>query len=137
MAPQGFSARNRVRVEPEDGPAVERLARYIMRPPISLERIGWSGDGEVFYRPKGGHDGCARPPGDPAEAFDPAEFLARDNARSGAPPAPRQVVRGVLERLAGQAPATGRGHRGLPPIQWTARRVRARLGARKGSRTPC
>ena len=47
---------NRVRVEPEDGCAVERLARYIMRPPISLERIRWSGDVEVLYRPKGGHD---------------------------------------------------------------------------------
>jgi len=68
---------NRVRVEPEVGHAVERLARYIMRPPISLERIGWNEDGEVRYRPKGGHDGRARQPGDPAEAFDPAEFLAR------------------------------------------------------------
>ena len=29
----------RVRVEPEDGSAVERLARYIMQPPISLERV--------------------------------------------------------------------------------------------------
>jgi hypothetical protein len=73
----GFSVHNRVRVEPEDQPAVERLARYIMRPPISLERIRWSGEGEVFYQPKGGHDGRARQPGDVAEAFDPAEFLAR------------------------------------------------------------
>ena len=73
----GFSVHNRVRVEPEDQPAVERLARYIMRPPISLERMRWSGDGEVLYQPKGGHDGRARQPGDVAEAFDPAEFLAR------------------------------------------------------------
>jgi len=75
----GFSVHNRVRVEPEDGRAVERLARYIMRPPISLERIEWRGDGEVqvLYRPKGGHDGRSRHPGDPAEAFEPAEFLAR------------------------------------------------------------
>jgi len=73
----GFSVHNRVRVEPEDGRAVERLARYVMRPPISLERIGWSGDGEVLYRPKGGDDGRARQPGDPVETFDPAEFLAR------------------------------------------------------------
>jgi ribosomal protein S27E len=73
----GFSVHNRVRVEPEDGPAVERLARYIMRPPISLERIGWSGDGEVLYQPKGGHDGGPGPHRDPVEAFDPAEFLAR------------------------------------------------------------
>jgi hypothetical protein len=73
----GFSVHNRVRVEPEDGPAVERLARYIMRPPISLERIRWGGVGEVFYQPKGGHDGRARQPDDESEAFDPAEFLAR------------------------------------------------------------
>ena len=56
---------------------MERLARYIMRPPISLERIAWSGNGDVLYLPKGGHDGRCRLPGDAAEAFDPAEFLAR------------------------------------------------------------
>jgi hypothetical protein len=73
----GFSVHNRVRVEPEDGRAVERLARYIMRPQISLERIEWRGDGEVLYRPKGGRDGRSRQPGDQAETFNPAEFLAR------------------------------------------------------------
>ena len=46
----GFSVLNRVRVKPEDGPAGERLARYIMRPPISPDRIRWSGDGEVLYQ---------------------------------------------------------------------------------------
>jgi hypothetical protein len=73
----GFSVHNRVRVEPEDQPAVERLARYIMRPPISLERMQWGGDGKVLYRPKGGHDGRNRQLGNVAEAFDPAEFLVR------------------------------------------------------------
>ena len=73
----GFSVHNRVRVEPEDQPAVERLARYIMRPPISLERMQWSGDGELFYQPKGGHDGRARALGDGTDAFDPGELLAR------------------------------------------------------------
>ncbi len=73
----GFSVHNRVRVEPEDPSAVERLAQYIMRPPISLERIRWSGNGEVLYQSKGGHDGRARRPGDVAETFDPVEFLAR------------------------------------------------------------
>jgi hypothetical protein len=34
----GISVHNRVRVEPEDQLGVERLARSIMRPPISLER---------------------------------------------------------------------------------------------------
>ena len=60
----GFSVHNRVRVEPEDGPAVGRLARYIMRPPISLERIVWSGNGDVLYLPRGGHDGRARQSGE-------------------------------------------------------------------------
>jgi hypothetical protein len=31
----GFSVHNQVRVEPEDQPAMERLARYVMRLPIS------------------------------------------------------------------------------------------------------
>jgi hypothetical protein len=35
----GFSVHNRVRVEPEGQSVVERRARYIMRPPISLERM--------------------------------------------------------------------------------------------------
>ncbi len=73
----GFSVHNRVRVEPEDQSAVERLARYIMRPPISLERMRWEVGGEVRYRRKAGHDGGPGQHGDPEEVFDPAEFLAR------------------------------------------------------------
>jgi len=72
----GFSVHNRVYVEPEDRPAVERLARYIMRPPISLERMTWNEAGEVRYRRKGGHEDPALHR-DPVETFDPAEFLAR------------------------------------------------------------
>ena len=72
----GFSVHNRVYVEPEDGAAVERLARYIMRPPISLDRMSWDGEGEVRYRRKGGHEDPALRR-DPVETFDPAEFLAR------------------------------------------------------------
>ena len=101
----GFSVHNRVRVEPEDQPAVERLARYIMRPPISLERVQWGGEGVVHYRAKGGHDGRTLPAGDAAEAFDPAEFVARvimHIPRAAA--APGAVLRVVLERVAGQAP---------------------------------
>jgi len=81
----GFSVLKRVRVEPEDRRAVERLVHYIMRPPISLERIESRGDGEVLYRPKGGHDGRSRHPGDPAEAFEkdvhihvPASAIPKD-----------------------------------------------------------
>ncbi|MEJ2024325.1 MAG: transposase [Deltaproteobacteria bacterium] len=72
----GFSVHNRVTVEPEDQSSVERLARYVMRPPISLERMRWDGTGEVSYRRKGGHDGPAWS-GREVESFDPLEFLAR------------------------------------------------------------
>jgi hypothetical protein len=72
----GFSVHNRVRVEPEDGAAVERLARYIMRPPISLERLGWDGVGEVRYRAKKGHESSGSREREVA-SFDPTEFLAR------------------------------------------------------------
>jgi hypothetical protein len=72
----GFSVHNRVIVEPEDQPAVERLARYIMRPPISLERMAWDGVGEVSYRRKRGHESSGLGERE-VEAFDPGEFLAR------------------------------------------------------------
>jgi hypothetical protein len=72
----GFSIHNRVVVEPEDQPAVERLARYIMRPPISLERMTWDGVGEVCYRRKRGHESSGLGKRE-VEEFDPAEFLAR------------------------------------------------------------
>jgi hypothetical protein len=71
----GFSVHNRVRVEPEDGAAVERLARYIMRRPISLERMAWDGVGEVCYRRKRGHESTGMREHE-VEAFDPADFLA-------------------------------------------------------------
>ena len=62
----GFSVHNRVRVEPEDQPGVERLARYIMRPPISLERMTLPalhiGKGTIRLRSRRGpRDGCLAP----------------------------------------------------------------------------
>ena len=47
-----------------------------MRPPISIERMCWDGEGEVRYRRKGGHENPALRL-DPVETFDPSEFLAR------------------------------------------------------------
>jgi hypothetical protein len=35
----GFSVDDSVRVEPEDGQAMERMARYMLRPPLSLARM--------------------------------------------------------------------------------------------------
>ena len=62
--------------EPEDQPAVERLTRYIMRPPTSLDRMSWDGEGEVQYRRKGGHERPGLGERE-VETFDPLEFLAR------------------------------------------------------------
>ncbi len=63
----GFSVDCSVRVEPEDDKAAERVARYILRSPLSLERMAVDGD-QVVYRTK---DGSGE------ERFDPLDFLAR------------------------------------------------------------
>ena len=69
----GFSAHNAVTVEPEDPDAVERLARYLLRPALSLERMSFDGkQGVVHYRRKRpGRFASA------VKAFDPLDFLAR------------------------------------------------------------
>ena len=69
----GFSVDASVRAEPEDGAGLERMARYILRGPLSLERMRWDGgDGEVLYTPKGkgGEEGAE-------EQVDALDFLAR------------------------------------------------------------
>jgi len=44
----GFSVDASVKVEPEDGPGLERLARYLLRRPVSLDRMHWEpGSDEV------------------------------------------------------------------------------------------
>jgi hypothetical protein len=69
----GFSVDSSVKVEPEDGPGLERLARYLLRPPLSLERMRWGPESdEVAYRRKtrDGQPGAV-------ELLDPLDFLAR------------------------------------------------------------
>jgi ribosomal protein S27E len=68
----GFSVDDSVRVEPEDISAMERMARYMLRPPLSLERMCYDGDDDVVYRRKGSN-------GQPGqeERFDALDFLAR------------------------------------------------------------
>ncbi len=46
-----------VRFEPEDRKSIEKVARYIIRPPLSLERLRYpDGDDQVVYQkpPRGG-----------------------------------------------------------------------------------
>jgi len=80
----GFSVHNSVVVQADDGEGLERLARYLARPPVSLERMEWDrARGEVIYRTARGHaegrenraDGEERA-GD-FERLDELEFLAR------------------------------------------------------------
>ncbi len=69
----GFSVHYDVIVEPEDGDAVERLARYLVRPPVSLERMRWDqGADTVVYTRKaqGAQPGVE-------EHIDALDFLAR------------------------------------------------------------
>ena len=50
----GFSVDDSVRFEPEDRKSMEKVARYLLRPPLSLERMNYSdGDDQVVYRRKG------------------------------------------------------------------------------------
>lgn len=69
----GFSVDDSVRFEPEDRKSMEQVARYILRPPLSLERLTYAdGDDEVVYRRKGSNDQAGG-----EERIDALDFLAR------------------------------------------------------------
>ncbi len=70
----GFSVDDSVRVEPEDEKAMERMVRYMLRSPLSLERMEYvDGADEVVYSRKASSDGERGA----AERFDALDFLAR------------------------------------------------------------
>ncbi len=49
----GFSVDDSVRIEPEDQKSMERMARYMLRPPLSLARMKYAdGSDEVMYEHK-------------------------------------------------------------------------------------
>jgi hypothetical protein len=68
----GFSVDSSVKVDAQDTKALERVARYILRPPLSLERLHWDeGCDEVCYAAKHTSAQCT------SECFDPCDLLAR------------------------------------------------------------
>jgi hypothetical protein len=69
----GSSVDASVKVEPEDGPGLERLARYILRPPVSLERMRWNGGVEEVANTLKSKQAEAKG----EEHIDPLDFLAR------------------------------------------------------------
>ena len=69
----GFSADNSVTATPDDPEAFERLARYLLHPPVSLERMSFDyGQDKVHYRSKRNHGST-----DLSDSLDPLDFLAR------------------------------------------------------------
>ena len=73
----GFSIDDSVRIPAGENDTLEKVARYMLRSPVSLSRMQWSqGSPHVLYAPKSSHD-------DSSELFprlekiDALEFLAR------------------------------------------------------------
>ncbi len=73
----GFSVDVTPAVWPSDGTGIERIGRYLLRCPVSLERIHWTpGANTLFYQGKASHhDPFANDP--QGETLDIFEFLAR------------------------------------------------------------
>jgi len=80
----GFSADNSVRLDAGDTAGLDRLARYLLRSPVSLERLSWNeAEQTIRYASRHGHDeadqaGAADRPGTlEDDTLDPLEFVAR------------------------------------------------------------
>ena len=68
----GFSVDNSITVYPSDEQGLERLARYMIRSPVSLQRLNYLPETQkVLYQTKKGHDQ------EDSEIIDSMEFLAR------------------------------------------------------------
>ena len=68
----GFSVHNTVTVPAGDGRALEALARYCLRSPVSLTRLRWEpGSVTATYLPRTGQDN------EQAETLDALDFVAR------------------------------------------------------------
>ena len=73
----GFSIDDSVRIPAGQQRAIEHVARYMLRAPVSLSRMQWSrDDSEVFYLAKGSHDDPETPSA-PARRIETLEFVAR------------------------------------------------------------
>jgi hypothetical protein len=92
----GFSVHTSVTVPPGDGEGLERLARYLLRPPVSLERLHLDEQARtIAYARRPGHASWLPAPAAPPP-LDPDEFLARMIMHI---PEPR-VIGQILKHLA-------------------------------------
>jgi len=68
----GFNLHAGVRIKADDRARLERVLRYILRPPICSQRLSWTPDGRVKYRfKKRWSDGSS------AVVFEPLDFIAK------------------------------------------------------------
>ena len=125
----GFSLNASVACKAEERKKLERLCRYVARPPLALERLGRDGDGLVVHRLK-------RPfrDGTTEFVFEPLDFLARLAALVPRPRSHLLRYHGVLaanarhRRLVVPAPTPAAGAddepvsaRGRTPMSWMQR----------------
>ena len=94
-AVDGFSLHANVRIAARDRPRLERLCRYLVRPPISDARLALAEHGSIALELKTPYsDGTTH------FVFDPMTFLARLAALVPPPRAHRVVYHGVLASAA-------------------------------------
>jgi len=133
----GFSVHTSVTVPPDDRDGLERLARYLLRPPVSLERLRVDEDAQAIAYAGRRRGGAGHEPRVASAPLDPKEFLARVLMHI---PEPRQhVIRYygayssvVRARRARQAVAAGGGGAAAPlsialepaSLEWRAARRR-------------
>jgi hypothetical protein len=88
---QQFSLHAKVRIEAQDREGLERLCKYITRPPIKTERLSLAPDGRVIYAlRRHWRDGTS------AIAFEPQDFIARLAALVPRPRAHLLTYHGIL-----------------------------------------
>jgi hypothetical protein len=82
----GFSLHAGIRVEADQRGRLERLARYVSRPPVAVERLALTVQGQVRYRLKSPYrDGTTH------IVLEPSDFIARLAAL--VPPPSRHLIR--------------------------------------------
>ena len=92
---EGFDLHANVWVSANDRAGVERLCRYVLRPPFAQERLRLRGDGRIALELKRAwHDGTRE------LVFEPLEFLERLAAMTPRPETNLLICHGVLARRA-------------------------------------
>jgi len=103
----GFSIDDSVRIPAGQQRAIEHVARYMLRAPLSLSRMRWSrDDSEVFYIAKGSQDDPEAPSAR-ARRIDTLEFVCGGQPFAAAPQhliPSKQPQSGRLARVIAQIP---------------------------------